>query len=1647
MRKILVVLFIFSFALAFGQGLPHLIFGSAENSDGSPIPDGCGAFIAFAYPSGADTLTQDSENCSFDGSDWAVQIGDLGLEEGDSVVIILYNTCIGETAMVLVEIAPGPAQDAGLVTLVAGAFEVVTVVYPNGGESFEYDDPINIQWFASEAIIDVDIFFSSNGGGSWTPVTSGYPADAGNYPWFAPHIESALCLIKIEKAGDPAVADISDGFFEIVPSPMIDILAPIAGSDYIIGENIEISWEGRAIAGADLYFSSDGGLGWELIQAGLSATGTYNFAAPDVESDLCMVRAWASDDHGIVDYAGVFTIGPPPDVIPPDAIDDLSADTIGFDRVFLSWTITGDDGNVGLAAESDLRYYNAPITGANWGLCTPIDGEPAPAAPGIEQGMWVEGLLSGETYYFAMKVADEVPNWSALSNVVEVIIPEAPDTIPPEAFELIADVLSCTGAEISWLAPGDDGDVGTADRYDFRMAEFELNEGNFDDGGILAAPAPQIAGTEQVILLDVLEQNTHYWIAAYAFDEEDNQSPFTVIDFTTPICEDTIPPGRINMLSCADYSPLGVRLFWFAPGDDEYTGTAASYEVRCSTEPFDTDTWMDADSYFVEMLPGESGSEEYLWVVGLESATDYYFAVFAFDEVNNRSPMSVLAHCITMGIENPVADIYIDEDAPDTFVADLEDVFLPSSGLIYWAEAGEGVEVYYGDIDSSEVWLHLLPDFYGNTYIYLCARHSGYAICDTVGVHIAHYNDPPYFTNETPDSLAIPGIPYEFEFTAEDPDGDSLWFFIVDGLDDMELLSDGSFSWMPPWYLGEGLYEITVAVTDGYDTVNYIFSVYVLKVTNPLFAPRNLVAFSGFIGCIPLLWDIPEAIEMGYPVVLSGYEIYRSTVSDSGFVSIGNSDLNTYNDVTPACGTAFYYTVRAVYDIPDAQSSQSNVASGICNSSASRIYSAWTTLPPSIDGFINEALWSMGAVTSDEAGNLFAFVNTADKLYGYVKFQDELEDGFEYSFWFDDDNDAWWDGLPSDEGRIFFRYNEEIVSYFQPVADIGGSATRGTIVSMPAASAVWGDVADGVVLEFSIPLADVSHLGIYPGDSTGIMLHGADSTATFLRWTDTSVELAPETYGRLVLGSPGGVPNVCVYPNSIDVTLAQGDWTSFEILVQNLGDAAGYFEILAMPEWVDASPTSGYILPLQIEGITLIITAAMEPGDYVGTMLIYTTDPVVSEREVEIVLHVIEGDPESYLVISVPSATYTDPGEEIEIPVTIGDIYDNEITRIRFTLNTDDDIVEPLGADGGAILPGEWSITVTSIGEEHITVELSGAEPLPVSGEIARISYAVNANVQPGFACEANLSDPIVNSGNPIPILNNGLIIIGDEILSFWSAMIILKDTTGARLDSASFGIHPLASNDYDRVIDKLDPPMFPGSGNIYFVADDSYKLTRDLRHLGDRILIFPLVSDTEGSIEWDPNRVWKGCFIGDTLDMKGIDYVDVSVGDTVYIYYHYESPWVIEVELIQGWNLVSLPFADDSIALSEVFPDVVGGQMFYFDQDYGTYNISSGFRSGQAYWAFNMLTDTYTASGYPLFQFDFSLQPGWFMLGSLVHSVYWIEQPSQPEDALIRTFCLGYDAEAHLYYNSNIIKPGKGYWIYVLEDCTFKMSAIYVNP
>jgi hypothetical protein len=103
------------------------------------------------------------------------------------------------------------------------------------------------------------------------------------------------------------------------------------------------------------------------------------------------------------------------------------------ESVTLTWAAPGDDSLMGRAARYDLRYSIQPLSSANFGLATAAPNLPSPAPPGSIETVTIAALDPGQTYYFAIRVADDAGNWSTLSRVIQRAVRGVADVVTQPA--------------------------------------------------------------------------------------------------------------------------------------------------------------------------------------------------------------------------------------------------------------------------------------------------------------------------------------------------------------------------------------------------------------------------------------------------------------------------------------------------------------------------------------------------------------------------------------------------------------------------------------------------------------------------------------------------------------------------------------------------------------------------------------------------------------------------------------------------------------------------------------------------------------------------------------------------------------------------------------------------------------------------------------------------------------------------------------------------------------------------------------------------------------------------------------------------------------------------------------------------------------
>ncbi len=210
----------------------------------------------------------------------------------------------------------------------------------------------------------------------------------------------------------------------------------------------------------------------------------------------------------------------------------------------IRWTAPGDDGTIGRATSYDLRWSSSPIDGANFQAATPVASVPSPSNPGQSEEVLMGGLADEARLYFALKSTDDVGNVSALSNLAEGTTAGDP---PAAIADLTATTAGLDSIDLSWTAPGDDGNVGTAATYDIRYSTSPITGGNFDAATAVPSPViPQPAGTTQGMTVSGLASATTFYFAIKTTDGTGNVSPLSNVAVAST-GDDVAPAAVINL--------------------------------------------------------------------------------------------------------------------------------------------------------------------------------------------------------------------------------------------------------------------------------------------------------------------------------------------------------------------------------------------------------------------------------------------------------------------------------------------------------------------------------------------------------------------------------------------------------------------------------------------------------------------------------------------------------------------------------------------------------------------------------------------------------------------------------------------------------------------------------------------------------------------------------------------------------------------------------------------------------------------------------------------------------------------------------------------------------------------------------------------
>jgi VCBS repeat-containing protein len=198
----------------------------------------------------------------------------------------------------------------GVITIRVPPVPQLTVVSPNGGETWAVGSTQTIRWKAEGVMGNVRIDLSRDGGSTWTTIIPSTPND-GSESWIVTGPATTQARIRIVSLANPAVWDMSDRPFAITAAS-ITVVSPNGGEVWLIGSTQTIKWEFKTYiitTYVKIDLSRDGGKTWETIIPNTINDGSepWTVTGPPTEKALIRVTSlqWpeASDTSD-----GAFTI-------------------------------------------------------------------------------------------------------------------------------------------------------------------------------------------------------------------------------------------------------------------------------------------------------------------------------------------------------------------------------------------------------------------------------------------------------------------------------------------------------------------------------------------------------------------------------------------------------------------------------------------------------------------------------------------------------------------------------------------------------------------------------------------------------------------------------------------------------------------------------------------------------------------------------------------------------------------------------------------------------------------------------------------------------------------------------------------------------------------------------------------------------------------------------------------------------------------------------------------------------------------------------------------------------------------------------------------------------------------------------------------
>jgi len=414
---------------------------------------------------------------------------------------------------------------------------------------------------------------------------------------------SGEIIIKLTATSGSVSSESGEVHLDIIPPQTPNLLTPITVDEH----TVQLVWENASdTGGSDAYYIDVYRDGEKVgVVTGGDNNITYNDYGLSAETTYTY-KLRARDSAGnYSEYSNeqtVTTPAPTVDETPPTKPTNLYSMSITTNSISFAWTASTDSGGSGLA-----------------GYIVYLGMEEVAFAETNQY--YLTGLQPGTKYAIYLRARDNSGNVSELSDKLEFttdkeVSDEAPPSVPAD---FRGEVVDYTIVNLYWTASTDTGGSG--------LAGYKIYRNDKGDN----IPYATVSSTSTRYVDENCNASTTYTYKIKAYDFAGNYSQFSdEVTVTTkdPNADTEAPsiPGNIQGVS---YDPNSVILSWDESIDNVgVTGYNIYVVTDCESTPFGLSCTFEKKA----TVNGTSYT-----ITGLTPATEYEFAITAFDTAGNES--------------------------------------------------------------------------------------------------------------------------------------------------------------------------------------------------------------------------------------------------------------------------------------------------------------------------------------------------------------------------------------------------------------------------------------------------------------------------------------------------------------------------------------------------------------------------------------------------------------------------------------------------------------------------------------------------------------------------------------------------------------------------------------------------------------------------------------------------------------------------------------------------------------------------------------------------------------------------------------------------------------------------------------------------